>query len=358
MARPSAQGAGNDENGDGGGEGRGQWEAGPQPGTKGRHGDGDDNGDEHSGDLVREALHIGLAGLRVLNHLGHLGKLGIRADAAGAHHESTARIHGGPGHRITLAHLNGNRFAGEHGGINGRRAGDDDAVGCDLLTRTDDELVADPKLLDRNTYFLVPAEDGDLLGAELHEGTKCGTRLALGLLLEVASAEHERDDARRHLQIDVCGTIGRCDGQLEGMGHARHTCGAEEEGVEGPEEGRRRTQRDQGVHGSGAVLEVHPGSAVEWPTSPHDHRGGKCQRGPLPVGELQCWDHCHEDDGDRENGRPDEALAQRDQFGISVRFGGGFLSRCALGDRKSRTVSRILHGGDESKGVIAFGNRN
>ena len=65
--------------------------------------------------------------------------------------------------------LDGDRLAGQHRLIDCRLALDDDAVGSDLLARTDDEQVADTKLGDRDEHFLTVAQHPRLLGAELEQ---------------------------------------------------------------------------------------------------------------------------------------------------------------------------------------------
>ena len=88
-------GAGDDQHGDGGGERR--LTAGtrrrarpPRVATAMR----DHDGHEDAGDPVGEPLHLGLAGLGVLDQPGHLRELGVGADPGGAHHEPAAGVDG------------------------------------------------------------------------------------------------------------------------------------------------------------------------------------------------------------------------------------------------------------------------
>ncbi len=87
--QPERAGAGDDQHGDGGGERRGEPAAGDQPHDEGAHGQGDDDGDEHPGDAVGEALDCGLAVLGVLDQR-HLGQLGVGADPGRLHDQPAA----------------------------------------------------------------------------------------------------------------------------------------------------------------------------------------------------------------------------------------------------------------------------
>src|ERR1044071_7379650 len=81
---------------------------------------------------------------------------------------------------------------------------DDDAVGSDLLTRADDEKLADAEEVDRHLPLgAVRVEDDRVLRAERGEGAQRRTGPALRACLEVAPGEQEGDDDRRDLEIGV-----------------------------------------------------------------------------------------------------------------------------------------------------------
>ena len=116
-------------------------------------GDADDDRHEDGRDAVGEPLHVGLAGLRLLDEPRHLRELRVGADPRRAHDEAAAGVDGGADDRVALADLDGHRLAGDGRGVDRRRARDDDAVGRDLLARAHDELVADAQLLDRHPHL-------------------------------------------------------------------------------------------------------------------------------------------------------------------------------------------------------------
>ncbi|CAM5473877.1 hypothetical protein SCALM49S_08808 [Streptomyces californicus] len=129
-------GAGDDEDGDGRGEGGGESGAVAEPVAEGGEGEGDDDGDEDGGGAVGEALCGGLAVLGVLDELGHAGELGVGADAGGFDDEASAGVEGGSGDGVAGRDLDGDGLAGEHRGVDGRRALDHGPVRRDLLPRT------------------------------------------------------------------------------------------------------------------------------------------------------------------------------------------------------------------------------
>ena len=167
-------GAGDDQHGDAGGERGGGGLAGAEPEPEGADGEGDDDGDEHGGDLVGEPLDGGLAVLGVGDEPGDLGQGGVGADPGGSHDEAAAGVDGGAGDGVAGADLDGDGFAGEQRGVDGRGAFFDDAVGGDLLAGADDEPVADGELADRDADLVAVAEDGDVLGAQVEQGSQGG----------------------------------------------------------------------------------------------------------------------------------------------------------------------------------------
>src|SRR5699024_1858909 len=180
-------------------------------------------------------------------------------------HEPPTGIDGGTGDDVTLAHLDGDGFPGEHGGVDRGGSGGDGAVGGDLLSGPDDELITHDEVVDGDLLLLASAQHGDLFRAELEQGAQGGAGLALGALLEVAAGQDEHRHARADFEVDVRRPVGGCDRQLEGVGHAGGAGRAEEQRVQGPQEGGGGAHGDERVHGGGAVLEVGPGRFVERP---------------------------------------------------------------------------------------------
>ncbi len=281
------------------------------------------------------------------------------ADAGGPHDQAAAGVDGRTGDGVAVADLDRHGLAGEHRFVDRGHAGDDHAVGGDLLAGPDDELVADSQVLDSDQRLHAAPQDGDLLGAEFQQGPQGGAGAALGALLEVAAEQDERDHAGGDFEVDVPEPVGAGDGELERVHDAAVAGGAEEQRHQGPDQGRSRAHGDERVHGRGPVTEVHPGSLVERPARPHHHRGGQHERRETPIVELQGGDHRHRDHRHRQHGRADQPLAQGAQLGVL----GGFallvraFAGALRGLRERGGVAGLLDLGDQGIGVkVGAGN--
>ena len=104
-----------------------------------------------------------------------------------------------------IAHpdLNRHGFAGQQRRIDRRRTIDDDPVCGDLLPWSDDELISDKQLPQRDSELDLAAQDSDVLGAEVHEGAQSGSRAPLRPGLGIAPGEQEGRDRGRGLEIEV-----------------------------------------------------------------------------------------------------------------------------------------------------------
>ena len=114
-----------------------------------------------------------------------------------------AGVHRGPGHRVTHRLLDRHRLAGEHGLVDRAGPGDHLAVGRDLLARADLEQVPGHDLLDRDHYLPAVADDPRLLGPELQQGPDRLAGPTLGSGLEEAAQDHEGDDHRGRLEVQL-----------------------------------------------------------------------------------------------------------------------------------------------------------
>ena len=240
------------------------------PGERGQ-GEGDDDGDEDCRHSVGEALDFGLAVLGVLDQAGHLGQLGVGSDAGGPDDEATAGVDGGTDDGVAGPDLDGHWLSGEHGGVDGRRAVLDDTVGGDLLPRTHDEPVPDRQLAHGHAHLCAVTEDGDVLGAHVEQGAQRRTGLALGAGLEVAARDDEGGDRGRHFEVDVDVRLAVGE-EVERHPHPGHPGVGEQQCPQRPQPGGGDADRDQGVHGGGAVTGVGHRGSVERPGTP-DHDG-------------------------------------------------------------------------------------
>ena len=245
---------------------------------------------EHARHPVGQPLDRGLAALRVLDEAGHPGELGVGADPRGAHHQTAADVGAPADDRGARPHLDRHRLAGEHRGVQRGAAVLDHAVGGDRLAGADHEAVADLQARRGHPYLAAVAQHRRLLGAEVEQRGERGTRPTLGAGLEPPAEQHERGDARPDLEV----------------GHAL----AAQQRDDGPAQRGERAERDQGVHGRGAVAQVGRGRAVQRPRAPDDGGRGEHEREPLPAGELERRDHGQHDHGHGQRRDDEEAVAQ------------------------------------------------
>jgi hypothetical protein len=305
-------GAGDDQDRDGGGEREARALAGAQPEAERGDREEDDDRHEDARDAVGEALHRRLAGLRVLDEPRDLGQGGVGADLRGAYDQAAAGVDGGAGDLRPRRDLDRDRLAREHAHVDRARALLDDAVGGDLLARTDHEAVADGELLDGDAALAAAGvEDRDVLGAELEQRLQRGAGAALGLGLEVAPGEQEGGDDPGRLEVDLVGAFTRVGDDVEGHAHVVHAGVADEQRVQRPQPRGQRADRDQRVHRGGAVLEIGPRGLVERQRRPQHHGRDEVQRQPLEVVELQRRDHRQQQRRDGERGGEDQAAPQR-----------------------------------------------
>ena len=132
------------------------------------------------------------------------------------------------------------------------------------------------------------------------------------------TGEQERRHACRGLEVDVVEPVGALQGEAERVLHADHARAAVEQRDERPAERRQHADRDQGVHRRAPVAQVHQRGAVERPGSPDDDRRRQGERQPLPAVRLQRRHHRQQHDRHAEQGRDQQALAQRVELGVAL----------------------------------------
>ncbi|MDF9817189.1 hypothetical protein M2266_006502 [Streptomyces sp. SPB162] len=295
------------------GERSGPSGTGSEPETECGQCQGDDYRYEDRGDLVGQALGSGLAVLGVFDQAGHPGQLGISANSGGSHHQASADVDRRPGDRVADRDFDRDGLTGQHALIHRRTALLHDPVRGDLLARPDDEDVADRQVGNRNPRLATVAQDADILGSDLQQSPQRGARAAFGARLEKASGQDERGDTGGGLQVDIAAAVTAGDGQFEGVRHTGGSGSSEEQGPEGPDESSQCADRDERVHGGGAMPQIGPSGLVEGRGRVADDGCGECEGQPLPVGELPGRHHGQGDHRDGECDRGDQSLAQRRQ---------------------------------------------
>ena len=302
-------GAGDDQHGDGGREGGTKFGVADgrsgrqQPGAEGQRGDGQDHGDEHRADPVREAGNGRLAGLRLGDQPAHLRQGRFSADARGPHQQPAGSVDGGARDRAVRADFHRHGFAGDQRGVDGGRPFDDDAVGRDFLAGADHNDVAHRQLIGRHLLLPAVPEDRGILGAQVQQGLEGVSGLLFGVGLQVPAQQQEGGDHRGNLEVEPAGA------------HALHTRvvshpRVHQELPRREDVGRGHADGDERVHRGGEVPGVDGGGPVERPRRPGDHGQGQKSCHPAPVGELEGREHRNQEHRDRQDCGDDEARAE------------------------------------------------
>ena len=150
---PERARARDDERRDRGGERQLQRSPDQQPADERRDGEQDHDGHEDPGHPVRETLHAGFAGLRLLHQPPHPRQFGVRADTGDLHREPAADVDRRTHHTGTRTDLNRGGFAGEHARVDRRGPVDDESIGGDLLPRPHQNGIPHHQLADRDSLF-------------------------------------------------------------------------------------------------------------------------------------------------------------------------------------------------------------
>ena len=220
--------AGDDEHRHGGGERHRRRSAPSEQPPDQRH-EGDHQHDRHEDarDPVGEALHLGLARLRLLDQPRHLGELGVGAHAGGAHDQAPAHVDRGADHGIAGRDLDGHGLARDDRRRRPPR--------CPTTTTPSVAIFSPGRTTNWSPTRRSPigmristvpagvaAQHRDVLRPELEQCAQRGAGAALGAHLEVAAGEHEHRDARGDLEVDVAGAVAGRDRPLEAVRHAGH----------------------------------------------------------------------------------------------------------------------------------------
>ena len=317
--------AGDDEHRDGRGEGRRHASGGEHPHHEGEHGDADDRRDEDCRDLVGQVLAGRASGLGLVDETGDVGELGVVAHGGRLYDEPTGAVDRRTDDGVPRTDLHRHGLTGEHRVVDGRASLDDGPVGADAFPGAHDEPFAHPQGCDGSFHLgAVTGEQVDDGRTHVEQGLQCRTGLGPAAMLDVTTRQDEHDDA------DGCFEVQRPSGMCLGAGqspghvvpHADTARITPDECPQGPSQGGQGPHADEGVHGRRAMLEVHPGCAVEAESAPEHHGQGERQADPLPGRELQCRRHGQHDDRQTEHHRPDEAMPQL-RLAIDDRFASG-----------------------------------
>ncbi len=301
-------GAGDDEHGDGVDHRIGPRAAEQTPRQEDARRYQDDDGDEDGCDLVHELLDGRLRALRLLHHARHLAQHRLVAHGRRLDVDDAALVDRPTDNGVADASLNGNRLAGDHGLVNGRLAGPDDAVDCDALAGAGDEDVSAPNLFDRRRRLDPVDEEHGRAGGQAQQRPKRRRGSGLCALLEVLAEGDEDEHGGAHVKEHVAAVVREHRPGTEAEGDARAEC-------------------HEDVHVWVQVAQARVRAPIEAPAE-HDLHGRR-QREQDPSRELgvavdgQIGDvhgHREDDRGHGENGAEDEGVQRpaRERFALLV----------------------------------------
>ena len=265
--QPERTGAGNHQHGDGIDQRLGQIARMKPPAGEGEQRDHTDRGNKYRRYAIGQPLHRGFRALSFGHQTNDAGQQRMLANTSGATAQLPELILGRS--KDTLAHRLGNRhaFAGEHGFVDTAGAINDYAVDRHAFARPDNEDVVRHQGV--GGHFEQPAIAFDTGRSRLqaYQRFDGGAGAGLGPRLQQLTHQHQRNDGRRSLEIDM--TMFQPEQRDEGRETPRHA-GAE---------------RHQHIHvgtAPAATAQGFPGTIVETPANPELH--GSRQQKLQPAG--------------------------------------------------------------------------
>ena len=276
---------------------------------------------EHRAHLVHQFLDRRLCGLRILDQADDAREGRLSAHRAGLDDEQAFGVDRAAGDAIALGLRDRQALAGDQRFVDVACALAHLAVHRDALARAHHHDIANAHRFERHLALEAVAAHARDIGTQRLERADRLRRLALGARLEPFSEQHQRDDDRRSLEIQVHAVPRPCEHQV----HRQSIGGA-------------RAERDQQVHVARARAQRLPAGAVETPPEPELHRRGERelhQRRQRPVVAEERGEHLR---GERRG----EHRGERDRPPFRESIAAGFGARGGLRCRR-RLVAR---GGD------------
>ena len=229
-----AQGTGtaDDQHGNATGQGKGKIPAQKQPDNGGRHRNGNNRRNKHTGDLFSNFRNGGLGCRRIGNHFDDLGKGGVLPYPTGPAAQEAGLIDGSSGDPVAHRLVHRDAFAGEGGFIDGAAALQDNTVHGDALPGADNKDIILLHLFNGHRDLLPIPDQGRSLGSQIHQALQSIRGLALGAGLQHFANGDQGQDHGGGLEIEFV-HIGHDPCHIPvhlGIGHG-------EEGIHAPHEG-------------------------------------------------------------------------------------------------------------------------
>ncbi len=326
--------AGDHQHGDGIDEGVGEIAVGPHPVAEGQQRDADHHRHEDRRHLVGQTLHRCLRSLRLLDETDDAGQQRVRADAGRLAAQQAVAVDGRREHPVARRLGDRQAFPGQHRLVGARIAGDHLAIDRHRLARPHHHEITGNQALDRQLDQLSVPLDMRGLRLQLDQRLDRGGGLRLGARLEDLAHQHQRDDGRGRLEIQVQVTP------------------AEQPDRRAVEPRHAGAERDEHVHVAGAAADRVPAADVEAPADPELHRRRQRELQPARQQVLDRVERMHvrlehrghlRDQWQRQRQRDPEAL----DFGAVARFLARLLLVARVGGGARRRKAGLDDGRDQ-----------
>ena len=247
-------GAGDDQHGHRADQCHFATQARPPPTQAGQQGDEQHGGHEHRRDAIDHALDGRLDGLRLDHTADDVRQHGLATDGGDAHQQARLGVDGAACERGARGLAHGQGLASQQGFVHVAAAFDHDTIGGDALTGAHDQEVIDQHLLEGHLDLALWALAVHGVGSQGLEGADGGGGLTLGARLQGLAQQHQGDDDRGRLEIQLGGAVG-------GMRIGALAVAPPQPHRQAP--GGRGAQGHQLVHIACARLEGRPARFVE-----------------------------------------------------------------------------------------------
>ncbi len=278
-----------------------------QPADQGEHGDHQHRRDEHLADPVHQLLDRRLGRLGVFHQADDPRQHSLATERGGAHQQPTLAVDRATGDAVAWRLVHRQALAADQRFVGLAFALDHFAVHRETLARLDQHQVVQAQRGDGDVFL---AAVDHPCRAVRTQGFQCPDRragLALGAAFQVFAQQHQGDDHRRGLEIQVRHLPGR---RRPPLIEAQAVTGA---GADG----------DQQVHVAGTGAHRLPAGDVEARTEDELHRRGEQELDPCgqhPVLPEQLAEHRqHQRCGQQQAGDHRPAFALQASFGIGRR---------------------------------------
>ena len=177
--------------------------AAPPPCQQGQQGQHQHHRHKHGGDLIHQPLNGRLGRLRVFHQADDVGQDGSGSGSRDLDDQAPFTVDAAPGHSGANPLGHRQRLACEHGFVQLGVPFKHQAIGGDALTRQHHHTVAHQQLVDRNVLFAIGPNHARTFRAQGMQGTNGVGGLTFGARLQPFAQEHQRDDHRRALEIQM-----------------------------------------------------------------------------------------------------------------------------------------------------------